>query len=344
MDNKLTYKDSGVDKEAGYESVQLMKKHVLKTMSPFVLTGLGSFGGAVEIPSGYKNPVLISGTDGVGTKLMLAQNMDIHDSVGIDLVAMCVNDILCHGAKPLFFLDYIACGKNYPLKIEKIVKGVSEGCVMGECALVGGETAEMPGMYSEEDYDLAGFAVGVVDKDKFIDGSKIEKTNKIIGLKSSGVHSNGFSLVRKLFFDLKGYKPEDKIEGLNESLGKTLLTPTKIYVKSILPLLDKFDIKGMCHITGGGFIENIPRMIPDNLCANIDTKNVDVLPIFDVIMKESDISKEEMYSTFNMGIGFVIVVSEEECEEVLKTLTTLGEEPVILGDITENQEKIKLCL
>ena len=262
---KLTYKDSGVDKEAGYRSVELIKKHVKETFSEYVLTGLGSFGGAVELPSGYEHPVLISGTDGVGTKLVLAHKQDIHDTVGIDLVAMCVNDILCHGAKPLFFLDYIACGKNYPEKIEQIVKGVSEGCIQGECALVGGETAEMPGMYDEEEYDLAGFCVGVVDRDKFISGKDIKEGDVIIGLTSSGPHSNGYSLLRKLFFEIKGYDVDTYVESLGTTIGKALLEPTRIYVKSILPLVREVDVKGMSHITGGGFVENIPRIIPDGL-------------------------------------------------------------------------------
>ena len=330
---KLTYKNSGVDKEAGYESVELIKKHVKETFSKYVLTGLGSFGGAVELPEGYKKPVLISGTDGVGTKLILAHKQDIHDTVGIDLVAMCVNDILCHGARPLFFLDYIACGKNYPKKIEAIVKGVSEGCKQGMCALVGGETAEMPGMYKEDDYDLAGFCVGVVDKDKFISGKDIKEGDKIIGLPSSGVHSNGYSLLRKLFFEVKDYDVDTYVESLGDTIGKTLLTPTKIYVKSILSLLEKVDIKGMCHITGGGFVENIPRVIPDGLCAKVDTNKVNVLPIFDLISKEGNIDKKEMFSTFNMGIGFVVVVRDEDCDKTLEELKALGEDAVVLGEV-----------
>lgn len=344
MSEKLTYKNSGVDKEAGYESVQLIKKHVKETFSQYVLTGLGSFGGAVELPEGYKKPVLISGTDGVGTKLVLAHKQDIHDSVGIDLVAMCVNDILCHGAKPLFFLDYIACGKNYPEKIEAIVKGVSEGCKQGQCALVGGETAEMPGMYKEEDYDLAGFCVGVVDKDKFISGKDIKEGDVIIGIPSSGVHSNGYSLLRKLFFDVKDYEVDTYVESLGDTIGKTLLTPTKIYVKSILALLKEVNVKGMCHITGGGFVENIPRVIPDGLTANVDTNKVNVLPIFDLISKEGEIDKKEMFSTFNMGIGFVVVVDKDDVNSTLENLKNSGEEPVVLGDITKGEEKIKLCL
>ena len=341
---KLTYKNSGVDKEAGYESVELIKKHVKETFSKYVLTGLGSFGGAVELPEGYKKPVLISGTDGVGTKLILAHKQDIHDTVGIDLVAMCVNDILCHGARPLFFLDYIACGKNYPKKIESIVKGVSEGCKQGMCALVGGETAEMPGMYKEDDYDLAGFCVGVVDKDKFISGKDIKEGDKIIGLPSSGVHSNGYSLLRKLFFEVKDYDVDTYVESLGDTIGKTLLTPTKIYVKSILSLLEKVDIKGMCHITGGGFVENIPRVIPYGLCAKVDTNKVNVLPIFDLISKEGNIDKKEMFSTFNMGIGFVVVVRDEDCDKTLEELKALGEDAVVLGEVIKGEEKIELCL
>lgn len=341
---KLTYKESGVDKEAGYRSVELIKKHVRETFSEYVLTGLGSFGGAVELPEGYRKPVLISGTDGVGTKLVLAHKQDIHDTVGIDLVAMCVNDILCHGAKPLFFLDYIACGKNYPEKIEQIVKGVAEGCKQGECALVGGETAEMPGMYSEDDYDLAGFCVGVVDKDKFISGKTIKEGDVLIGLGSSGPHSNGYSLLRKLFFEIRGYEVDTYVESLGTTIGKALLTPTRIYVKSIMALMKEVDIKGMCHITGGGFIENIPRMIPDGLCADVDTNRVNVLPIFDLIAKEGDIDRLEMFSTFNMGIGFVVAVDEKDVEKTLETLEKSGENPVVLGNITKGEEKIKLCL
>ncbi len=341
---KLTYKNSGVDKEAGYESVELIKKHVKETFSKYVLTGLGSFGGAVELPEGYKKPVLISGTDGVGTKLILAHKQDIHDTVGIDLVAMCVNDILCHGARPLFFLDYIACGKNYPKKIEAIVKGVSEGCKQGMCALVGGETAEMPGMYKEDDYDLAGFCVGVVDKDKFISGKDIKQGDKIIGLPSSGVHSNGYSLLRKLFFEVKDYDVDTYVESLGDTIGKTLLTPTKIYVKSILSLLEKVDITGLCHITGGGFVENIPRVIPDGLCAKVDTNKVNVLPIFDLISKEGNIDKKEMFSTFNMGIGFVVVVRDEDCDKALEELKALGEDAVVIGEVIKGEEKIELCL
>lgn len=341
---KLTYKESGVDKEAGYRSVELIKKHVRETFSEYVLTGLGSFGGAVELPEGYRKPVLISGTDGVGTKLVLAHKQDIHDTVGIDLVAMCVNDILCHGAKPLFFLDYIACGKNYPEKIEQIVKGVAEGCKQGECALVGGETAEMPGMYSEDDYDLAGFCVGVVDKDRFISGKSIKEGDVLIGLGSSGPHSNGYSLLRKLFFEIRGYEVDTYVESLGTTIGKALLTPTRIYVKSIMALMKEVDIKGMCHITGGGFIENIPRVIPDGLCANVDTNRVNVLPIFDLIAKEGDIDRLEMFSTFNMGIGFVVAVDEKDVEKTLETLEKSGENPVVLGNITKGEEKIKLCL
>lgn len=341
---KLTYKESGVDKEAGYRSVELIKKHVKETFSEYVLTGLGSFGGAVELPEGYKKPVLISGTDGVGTKLMLAHMQDIHDTVGIDLVAMCVNDILCHGAQPLFFLDYIACGKNYPEKIEQIVKGVSEGCKMGECALVGGETAEMPGMYAEDDYDLAGFCVGVVDKDKFISGKNISEGDVIIGIPSSGPHSNGYSLLRKLFFDVKGYDVNTYFESLGTTIGKALLTPTRIYVKTVKAMMNEVDIKGMCHITGGGFVENIPRVIPDGLCADIDTNKVNVLPIFDLIASEGDIDRLEMFSTFNMGIGFVTVVSKDDAEKAVKVLEEIGEKPVVLGKVIRGKEKIKLCL
>ena len=297
----ITYKDSGVNIEEGYKSVKLIKEYAQKTISKYVLNGLGSFAGMVELPKGYKNPVLVSGTDGVGTKLELAFKTKKYDTVGIDCVAMCVNDILCHGAKPLFFLDYIACGKLEAEVAADLVKGVSDGCVMSDCALVGGETAEMPGFYKEGEYDIAGFAVGIVDKDKIINGKNIKPGDKLIGIASSGVHSNGFSLVRKLYTDLN-----EKFNG--EEVWKTLITPTKIYVKPILSLIEKFDIKGMSHITGGGFIENVPRMFNGSeLTAEINKDSYPLPAIFEDMINKG-VNRDHMYNTFNMGIGFVLCV------------------------------------
>ena len=336
------YKAAGVDVEAGYESVRLMKADVQRTFNEYVLSHLGGFGGLIELPEGYKKPVLVSGTDGVGTKLMIAFMMDKHDTIGIDAVAMCVNDILCQGAKPLFFLDYIACGKNYPEKIAKIVSGVAEGCVQGGMALIGGETAEMPDMYSLDDYDLAGFAVGVVEKDAIITGQNITAGDVLVGLPSSGVHSNGFSLVRKLLFkDLK-MDVHTKVEELGGTLGETLLTPTRIYVKAVSDLLLPYGIKGMSHVTGGGFYENIPRMIPDGLCAKIDTSVIEPLPIFRFIQEAGGISDEAMYSTFNMGIGLVSALPADQADGFVKALQDKGEKPVILGEVVAGDEKIQM--
>ncbi|MDO4287940.1 MAG: phosphoribosylformylglycinamidine cyclo-ligase [Eubacterium sp.] len=336
------YKAAGVDVEAGYESVKLMKADVQRTFNEYVLSHLGGFGGLIELPEGYKKPVLVSGTDGVGTKLMIAFMMDKHDTIGIDAVAMCVNDILCQGAKPLFFLDYIACGKNYPEKIAQIVSGVAEGCVQGGMALIGGETAEMPDMYSLDDYDLAGFAVGVVEKDAIITGQSITEGDVLVGLPSSGVHSNGFSLVRKLLFkDLK-MDVSTKVEDLGGTLGETLLTPTRIYVKAVSDLLLPYGVKGMSHVTGGGFYENIPRMIPDGLCAKIDTSVIEPLPIFQFIKEAGGISDEAMYSTFNMGIGLVSALPEDQADGFVKALKDKGEKPVILGEVVKGDEKILL--
>lgn len=343
MANIDVYKSAGVDVEAGYESVKLIKNDVKRTFNEYVLSQLGGFGGLIELPQGYKQPCLVSGTDGVGTKLMLAFMMDQHDTIGIDVVAMCVNDILCQGAKPLFFLDYIACGKNYPEKIAAIVHGVSEGCVQGEMALIGGETAEMPDMYDENDYDLAGFAVGVVEKEKIITGQTIAENDVLIGLPSSGVHSNGFSLVRKVIFKDAKLDADTYIESLGGTIGETLLTPTKIYVKAVQPILDAFTIKGMSHVTGGGFYENIPRMIPDGLCAEVTTENIKSLPIFDFIAKTGKIEKEAMYSTFNMGIGLVMAVDPKDADAIIALLQENGEAPVILGSITKGENKINLC-
>ena len=296
----------------------------------------------IELPEGYKKPVLVSGTDGVGTKLMIAFMMDKHDTIGIDAVAMCVNDILCQGAKPLFFLDYIACGKNYPEKIAQIVSGVAEGCVQGGMALIGGETAEMPDMYSLDDYDLAGFAVGVVEKDEIITGQSIAEGDVLVGLPSSGVHSNGFSLVRKLLFkDLK-MDVHTKVDELGGTLGEALLTPTRIYVKAVEDLLAPYGVKGMSHVTGGGFYENIPRMIPEGLCAKVDTAAIDTLPIFKFIQEACNITDEAMYSTFNMGIGLVSALPADQADGFVQALKDKGEKPVVLGEVVRGDEKIIL--
>ena len=336
------YKAAGVDVEAGYESVKLMKADVQRTFNQYVLSHLGGFGGLIELPEGYKKPVLVSGTDGVGTKLMIAFMMDKHDTIGIDAVAMCVNDILCQGAKPLFFLDYIACGKNYPEKIAQIVSGVAEGCVQGGMALIGGETAEMPDMYSLDDYDLAGFAVGVVEKDEIITGQSIAEGDVLVGLPSSGVHSNGFSLVRKLLFkDLK-MDVHTKVDELGGTLGEALLTPTRIYVKAVEDLLAPYGVKGMSHVTGGGFYENIPRMIPEGLCATVDTAAIDTLPIFKFIQEAGNITDEAMYSTFNMGIGLVSALPADQADGFVQALKDKGEKPVVLGEVVRGDEKIIL--
>ncbi len=338
-----SYAAAGVDITAGYKAVELMKQHIAKTVTEGVCSDVGGFGGLFELDlQGITRPVLVSGTDGVGTKLKIAFLMDKHDTVGIDCVAMCVNDIICVGARPLFFLDYIACGKNVPEKIADIVKGVSDGCVQSGAALIGGETAEMPGFYPIDEYDLAGYSTGVVDKSKIIDNSTMKAGDVILALPSSGVHSNGFSLVRKVFdvdhADLK--KPVAELGG--KSLGETLLTPTKIYVKPVLALLDEVRVKGISHITGGGFYENIPRSIPDGLCATIQRANVRVLPIFDLIAKEGQISEHDMFNTFNMGVGMSIVVAPEDADKALAILQEQGEEAYVLGTITEGTEKIQI--
>lgn len=331
----ITYKDAGVNIEEGYKSVTLIKEYAKKTMSEYVLSGLGSFGGMVELPSGYKKPVLVSGTDGVGTKLELAFKSKKYDTVGIDCVAMCVNDILCHGAKPLFFLDYIACGKLEAEVAADLVKGVSTGCIMSDCALIGGETAEMPGFYKEGEYDIAGFAVGIVDKDKIIDGSKVKEGDILIGLSSSGIHSNGFSLVRKVFPDIfEDFKGQE--------VWKTLIEPTKIYVKPVLELMNKFEIKAMAHVTGGGFIENIPRMFNGrDLTAVINKDSYPIPSIFERII-EKGVDRDHMYNTFNMGIGFVLAISKEDKELVLRELISMGEKAYEIGYVTSGGEGI--CL
>lgn len=339
------YKEAGVDITAGYRAVELMKSHIAKTMINGVVSDIGGFGGLFELPSGYEKPVLVGGTDGVGTKLKLAFLLDKHNTIGIDCVAMCVNDIICCGAKPLFFLDYIACGKNIPEKIAKIVEGVSEGCISSDAALIGGETAEMPGFYPEDEYDLAGFSVGVVDKVKIINNNEMEESDVIIALASSGVHSNGFSLVRKVF-DLDNITNDEltkAIDSLNgKSLGETLLEPTKIYVKPVLALLEKIKVKAISHITGGGFYENIPRSIPDGLCAKIAMSDVKILPIFNLIQEKGNISTRDMYNTFNMGVGMSIVLKKEDEEEALNILKAYGQEAYRLGVIVKSEEKIIL--
>ena len=338
------YADAGVDITAGYKAVELMKRHIARTLTSGVCSDVGGFGGLFELDlTGITKPVLVSGTDGVGTKLKLAFLMNKHDTVGIDCVAMCVNDIICSGAKPLFFLDYIACGKNYPERIADIVSGVCEGCVQSGAALIGGETAEMPGFYPIDEYDLAGYCTGVVDKDKIIDNKTMTPGDVIIALPSSGVHSNGFSLVRKVF-DVENSDitlPVDSLGG--KSIGETLLTPTKIYVKPVLALLEKIKVKGISHITGGGFYENIPRSIPDSLGAKIDRSAIKVLPIFDLIAKTGNICERDMFNTFNMGVGMVLTVPAEQADKALDILHANGEpEAYRLGVIAEG-EGVELC-
>ena len=338
------YAAAGVDITAGYKAVELMKRHIARTMTPGVCSDVGGFGGLFELDlEGIRKPVLVSGTDGVGTKLKLAFLMDKHDTVGIDCVAMCVNDVICCGAKPLFFLDYIACGKNVPERIESLVKGVCDGCVQAGCALIGGETAEMPGFYPVDEYDLAGYATGLVDKDRILRNETMEPGDVVIALPSSGVHSNGFSLVRKVFdvehADLKA--PVAALGG--KSLGETLLTPTKIYVKPVLALLEQVRVRGISHITGGGFYENIPRMIPQGLCARIREADVRVLPIFDLIAETGKISRRDMFNTFNMGVGMAIVVPKAEAELALSILREQGEDAYCIGEITEGDQRIVLC-
>ena len=338
------YAAAGVDITAGYKAVELMKAHIARTLTAGVSGDIGGFGGLFELDTeGMKKPVLVSGTDGVGTKLKLAFLMDQHDTVGIDCVAMCVNDVLCCGAKPLFFLDYIACGKNVPEKIADLVKGVAEGCVQSETALIGGETAEMPGFYPEDEYDLAGFCVGIVDKEKIIDNSKMKAGDVVIALPSSGVHSNGFSLVRKVF-DVENADIRKPLEALGgASLGETLLTPTRIYVKPVLALLKEITPKGLSHITGGGFYENIPRSIPDHLGARIEKKNVRVLPIFRLLQEQGNISEHDMFNTFNMGVGMSLVVSPEDADRAVSILKENGVDAYVMGEIIESEDKVVLC-
>lgn len=331
------YKNAGVDIAAGNEAVERMKKHVKRTFRPEVLTDLGGFGALFGLNKDkYEEPVLVSGTDGVGTKLKIAFAMDKHDTIGIDAVAMCVNDIVVQGAEPLFFLDYLACDKVVPEKIESIVAGIAEGCHESGCALIGGETAEMPGMYAEGEYDIAGFTVGVVDKSKIVNGSTIQAGNTVIGLASSGVHSNGFSLVRKLLLEQAGHALQDRLPELGgEALGDVLLTPTKLYVKPVLGLLEKVQVKGMAHITGGGFIENIPRVLPEGVNVEIDYGTWPILPIFSLLQQTGNVSNRDMFTTFNMGIGLVIVVAEQDAEAALSALRASGETPYVIGRVTE---------
>ncbi|WP_409304019.1 phosphoribosylformylglycinamidine cyclo-ligase [Peribacillus sp. SCS-155] len=332
------YRQAGVDIEAGYESVKRMKKHVNRTMRPEVLSGLGGFGGMFDLSSlGLKEPVLVSGTDGVGTKLMLAMMMDKHDTIGIDCVAMCVNDIVVQGAQPLYFLDYIACGKQEPLQIENIVKGIADGCEQAGCTLIGGETAEMPGMYSPGEYDLAGFTVGACEKSALVNGSSIKPGDTVIGLASSGIHSNGYSLVRKTLLENGKLKLEDYIEELGCTLGDELLKPTKIYVKSILSAMERFTLKGMAHITGGGFIENIPRMLPEGIGVEIEENTWSIPPVFDLIQSTGHISRHEMYNIFNMGIGMAIVVDSQDAEAAVGHFTSRGEQASIIGRVVAGE-------
>ena len=340
-----SYAAAGVDITAGYRAVELMKAHIARTKNEGCLDDVGGFGGCFGLPiAGMEEPVLVSGTDGCGTKVKMASLMDKHDTIGVDAVAMCVNDIICCGARPLFFLDYIACGKNIPEKIAAIVGGVAEGCVQSGAALIGGETAEHPGLMPEDDYDLAGFAVGIVDKKKILDNTRMAEGDVVIALPSTGIHSNGFSLVRKVFSIDQN---PDNLYVANEALGgksiaETLLTPTRIYVKSVLALLEKVDVKGISHITGGGFYENIPRSIPDGKCAKIDKSAVRVLPIFDLIMKTGNIPERDMFNTFNMGVGMSIVVPANEVDTALEILRANGEDAYVIGEIIAGDEKIIL--
>ena len=339
-----SYAAAGVDITAGYKAVELMKAHIARTRNEGCVDDVGGFGGCFALPMGMEEPVLVSGTDGCGTKVKLAILMDKHDTIGVDAVAMCVNDIICCGAKPLFFLDYIACGKNIPEKIAAIVSGVAEGCVQSGAALIGGETAEHPGLMPVEDYDLAGFAVGIVDKKKIIDNSKMAEGDVIIALPSTGIHSNGFSLCRKVF-DIDNNNPELYVanEALGgKTIGETLLTPTRIYVKSILALIKEVSVKGISHITGGGFYENIPRSIPDGLGAKIKKSDVRVLPIFDLIAKTGNIPERDMFNTFNMGVGMCVIVAKEDVEKAISILKANGEDAYVLGNIVASENKVEL--
>lgn len=337
-----SYAAAGVDVTAGYESVELIKSHVKRTTIPGVLGGIGGFGGMFEIPYGeYKNPVLVSGTDGVGTKIKLAYLMDKHDTVGIDCVAMCVNDVACSGAKPLFFLDYIACGKNYPEKIAQIVAGVAEGCVQAGCALVGGETAEHPGLMPNEEYDLAGFTVGIGEKDELVSGENLKAGDVLIGVASSGIHSNGFSLIRKVF-DINEDTIKVYYDELGKTLGEELITPTRIYVKSLLALMEKVTVNAISHITGGGFYENVPRMLKDGFTAVIEKDKCFKKPIFDLIAKTGNIPERDMYNTFNMGTGLIIAVDADKADETVRILEENGEKAAVIGVIKAGEKGVEL--
>ncbi|GBF10800.1 phosphoribosylformylglycinamidine cyclo-ligase [Tepidibacillus sp. HK-1] len=337
-----SYKKAGVDIEAGNETVERIKYHAKRTFRPEVISGIGGFAGLFELQHRYKNPVLVSGADGVGTKLKIAFTMERHDTIGIDLVAMCVNDILVQGAEPLFFLDYLATAKLEPKKAEEIIKGISIGCLEAGCALLGGETAEMPGMYQQEEYDLAGFAVGVVEKDKIIDGSKIEEGDVIIGFASNGLHSNGFSLVRYLFFEQYHFHLDEMISELGCSLGDELLKPTRIYVQSVLQIMKQVQIKGMAHITGGGLLENVPRVLPAGLQANLQLKSWPILPIFTLLQKLGELDHQESFRTFNMGIGFVLIIDQKDKEKVLDLAKQYGETAYVIGEITKGDQGVVL--
>ena len=341
-----SYKKAGVDVEAGYEAVKLMKKHVKRTFTDGVLTDLGGFGGLFEIAKeDLNNPVLVAGTDGVGTKLKLAFLLDKHDTIGQDCVAMCVNDVVCQGAKPLFFLDYVAVGKNYPEKIEQIVKGVADGCVQSGCALIGGETAEMPGFYDIDEYDLAGFTVGIVDKDKIIDGSKVSTGDVLIGIASSGVHSNGYSLVRKVFNIDDGDNAQVKAynDKLGMSIAEALLVPTKLYVKPMLDVIKNVEVKAISHITGGGFYENIPRMLPEGKKAVIKKGSWKILPIFEVIAETGDIPEKDMFGTYNMGIGMMFAVDAKDADKAMEILKANGEDAYIVGTVEDGEHGVEIC-
>lgn len=340
----LTYKDSGVDVAAGQRQVKLIKDIVKRTHTSNVLSDIGGFAGLFELGNkDIENPVLVSGTDGVGTKLKIAFMMDDHKTIGEDCVAMCVNDILCQGAKPLFFLDYVATGRLVPEKMAQVVEGVANGCLKAQASLIGGETAEMPGFYNEDEYDMAGFAVGLVDRDKIITGETIKAGDRLIALASSGIHSNGYSLVRKIVFEHKGLKIDDHIEELGHTIGEELLIPTRIYTDPVYPLVQKFNIKGICHMTGGGFYENIPRMLPDGLMARVNTGEIDSPKIFDLLKEWGNIELDEMYRTFNMGVGMVLAVDQADEEEILAYLDSVNERAIRLGQVEEGEKGIILC-
>lgn len=338
-----SYKQAGVDVTAGYKAVELMKQHVARTKIPGAISSIGGFGGLFQPDfAGMEQPILVSGTDGVGTKLKIAFLMDKHDTIGIDCVAMCVNDVITVGATPLFFLDYIAVGKNYPERVAEIVSGVAEGCVQSGCALIGGETAEMPGFYPADEYDVAGFCVGMVDRKKMIDGTRMQPGDAIVGIASSGVHSNGFSLVRRIF-DVSKENVNHYVDELGKTLGEELLTPTKIYVKAMKSLLASCDVKAVSHITGGGFYENIPRMMAEGLSAKLEKAAVPVLPIFQVMQKMGNIPEHDMFNTFNMGVGMCVVVPKEQTDKALQAVKAAGETAVVLGEVAEGSEGVVLC-